>query len=354
MIEQLEDLPGDCGSSHSRSVSDDFLQAEERPLVHEEVNRLPQKYRSPIVLCYFEGLTHDQAAATLGWPVGTVKGRLSRARDLLRARLTRRGVAVSSAVLAAPSGWYGVEGVGSPIFGSHDMQNRNGGCRQRRCRNQLLRRQSRLQLLHLPKEFFTPWSSLTSNRSSFPSWSLLGFCLLVPRWWHFSTAVWAALKALARAVPKLEVEELPMPGNLAPVTRVPVHAHKQGIPTRQAGPSHRGTRRLEEAAEVQRRLRWRWRWRSRRRTSRTKPSWPAGSRSLACRPWFRPWKRTPRTSRFSRSLRNRSPCISRWEPPWNRSSNRSRTRPGGPMERSCPSTSIRKPSRMRRRPWNPA
>ena len=60
------------------------------PEVHAEIARLPEKYRIPIVLCYFEGLTHEQAAARLGWPVGTVKTRLARARDQLRPRLRGR------------------------------------------------------------------------------------------------------------------------------------------------------------------------------------------------------------------------------------------------------------------------
>jgi RNA polymerase sigma factor (sigma-70 family) len=70
-----------------------------RPVLHEEVNRLPEKYRIPVILSYMEGKTNEEVAELLQWPVGTVKGRLSRARDLLRSRLTRRGLALSAAFL---------------------------------------------------------------------------------------------------------------------------------------------------------------------------------------------------------------------------------------------------------------
>ncbi len=65
----------------------DVDQAELRSVIDEEIRRLPERYRVPLVLCHLEGLRHDEVAKRLGCPVGTVESRLSRAREQLRNRL---------------------------------------------------------------------------------------------------------------------------------------------------------------------------------------------------------------------------------------------------------------------------
>lgn len=72
-----------------------------RPVLDEEIHALPAKYRRPFVLCYLEGRTNDEAARELGWPMGTLFTRLSRARELLRHRLTHRGIGLSGFSLTA-------------------------------------------------------------------------------------------------------------------------------------------------------------------------------------------------------------------------------------------------------------
>ena len=81
-------------------ASDDDA-AELWAILDEEVTRLPERYRSALVLCDLQGQTHEQAAAQLRCPVGTVKSRLARARDRLRSRLARRGIVSSAAILAS-------------------------------------------------------------------------------------------------------------------------------------------------------------------------------------------------------------------------------------------------------------
>jgi RNA polymerase sigma factor (sigma-70 family) len=85
-----------------RRTSEPALEAawrELRAVLDEEMQRLPEKYRTPLVLFHLENQTHEEVARHLGHPVGTVKSLLSRGRDRLRARLARRGLGLSAPAL---------------------------------------------------------------------------------------------------------------------------------------------------------------------------------------------------------------------------------------------------------------
>jgi RNA polymerase sigma factor (sigma-70 family) len=69
--------------------------------LHEELDRLPDVDRQPLILCYLEGLSRDEAARRLGWTLNEVRGRLERSRGRLRKRLQKRGIALSAGLLAA-------------------------------------------------------------------------------------------------------------------------------------------------------------------------------------------------------------------------------------------------------------
>lgn len=77
-------------------ASEDPAWSDLRPVLDEEICRLPQKYRVTFVLCYLEGRTNQEAAALLSCPKGTVLSRLAWARERLRSRLSRRGIALTT------------------------------------------------------------------------------------------------------------------------------------------------------------------------------------------------------------------------------------------------------------------
>lgn len=81
-----------CAAELVRTTKEDEVQDDAGAVLHEEIGRLPERYRRAIVLCYLEGRTQEQASRQLGWPLGTVQSRLARGRERLRSRLTRRGL----------------------------------------------------------------------------------------------------------------------------------------------------------------------------------------------------------------------------------------------------------------------
>ncbi|MCI0640158.1 MAG: sigma-70 family RNA polymerase sigma factor [Gemmataceae bacterium] len=69
-------------------------------VLDEELQRLPERYREPLLLCYLEGRTQDEAARQLGWSVRTLRRLLEAGREKLRARMTRRGATLGAGLLA--------------------------------------------------------------------------------------------------------------------------------------------------------------------------------------------------------------------------------------------------------------
>jgi RNA polymerase sigma factor (sigma-70 family) len=86
------------------------------PLLDQELGRLPDRYRLPLLLCDLEGRTRKEVARQLGWPEGSVAGRLARARALLARRLTRRGLVLSSGGLLAALADKAVAAVPGPLL----------------------------------------------------------------------------------------------------------------------------------------------------------------------------------------------------------------------------------------------
>jgi RNA polymerase sigma factor (sigma-70 family) len=95
-LSRRRERPGEMGKCPAPEPLDD-----PRAVLDEELSRLPEHYRTVIVLCDLEGRTRREAAAALGWPEGTVAGRLVRARERLAKRLARHAPAVSVATILA-------------------------------------------------------------------------------------------------------------------------------------------------------------------------------------------------------------------------------------------------------------
>jgi HlyD family secretion protein len=97
-------------AAQSATLEDTTMPCQEtEQLLHAEIDRLPERFRAPVILCDLEGRTHEQVARHLGWPVGTVKSRLSRAHERLRDRLRRRGLAPEGGLQALALGLTGLD-----------------------------------------------------------------------------------------------------------------------------------------------------------------------------------------------------------------------------------------------------
>ena len=101
-----------AGREETHTVNTDDIES----LLHQEIERLPERYRAPLVLCDLEGCSLQQAARHLGWPLGTVKSRQARGRERLRDRLRRRGLGPNLGLLGSGVAFTGATPVVPPAL----------------------------------------------------------------------------------------------------------------------------------------------------------------------------------------------------------------------------------------------
>jgi RNA polymerase sigma factor (sigma-70 family) len=94
-------LESSVASASTADAMDDITWRELRRVLDDELRKLPEKYRTPLILCYLEGKTRDEAARQLDWTKAVFRRRLERGRDLLGRRLTRRGITLSTVLSAS-------------------------------------------------------------------------------------------------------------------------------------------------------------------------------------------------------------------------------------------------------------
>jgi RND family efflux transporter MFP subunit len=114
------------GETRAVQPSPDPIWEDVRPILDEELNRLPERLRRPFILCYLEGKTNEEAARLLGCRPGTIFSRLARGRELLRNRLMRRGVALSTVMLTAALGRHAAEAMPAALLRTAAMSYARG------------------------------------------------------------------------------------------------------------------------------------------------------------------------------------------------------------------------------------